>query len=117
MVAPRVAVLALSASMLSMAFAEASYSLRGCTRFEGGVTVRFVGTRGETRYMSLSPRGLELGGDVKGYARLEQVREVALQPTLKITYMSGDMVRFGPIDASCQRLLREVGAPLVHVQG
>jgi len=117
MVTPRIVVLALGASICPMASADAPYSLAGCTQSNDGVTVGFVGTHGEKRSMYLSPRGVELGGNVKGFARLSQVKEVVLRPALEITYTSGAMVRFGPIDSSCQRLLREVGAPLVHIQG
>lgn len=117
MVTLRIAVLTLGASIFSMASADVPYSLAGCTQFKDGVTVGFVGTRGEKRYMYLSPRGVELGGNVKGSARLSQVKEVVLHPAFEITYTSGTVVRFGPIDASCQRLFRKVGAPLVHIQG
>ena len=117
MVTLRIAVLVLGASIFSTASADVAYGLVGCTQFKDGVTVGFVGTRGENRNINLSPRGVELDGNVKGFARLSQVKEIALRPALEITYTSGMVVRFGPIDASCQRLFRKVGAPLVHIQG
>jgi hypothetical protein len=66
--------------------------------------------------MFLGPNKVELSGNVKGVARLSQVKELALQPILSIAYKSGDVVQFGPIDATCQSLIRRVGGPLVHIQ-
>jgi hypothetical protein len=115
MITPRILVVALGAGFFSMAFADGGYSLARCGQFKGGVSVEFVGTRGEKRSMYLSARGLELSGNVKGSARLSQVTKVVLQPALEITYTSGTVVRFGPIDASCQRIFREAGDSLVQI--
>ena len=116
MVITRVAVFTLSVSIWSAASGEASYRLVGCSQFKDGVSVGFSGPRGEKRRMHLSPRGVQLAGDVKGFARLSQVKELVLLPTLEITYTSGFRVQFGPIDAQCQQLFREVGTSLVHIK-
>ena len=116
MIALRISALVLGASMCSVALADSTYRLKGCAQFEDGVSLGFVGTRGEVRRMYLWPKGVRLGGDVKGYAKLSQVKEFELRPVLRITYTSGTSVSFGPIDSSCQQLLRRVGAPLVHIR-
>jgi len=116
MVTARIAALALGASVCSAAFADASYRLQRCVQARDGVALAFLGPRGEKRRMSITPRGVTLGGDVKGAARLSQVKEFELHPVLRIKYISGGTVHFGPIDATCQRLLREIAGPLVHIQ-
>jgi hypothetical protein len=113
----RIVLVVLGVGVCSVASADTTYRLKNCAQYKDGVSVGFIGARGEKRRMYLSPRGVELGGDVKGYARLYQVKEFELQPVLGITYTSGAVVRFGSIDASCDQLLRQVGAPLVRIKG
>ena len=116
MVKARLAALALGAIFCATAPAEAPYRLERCAQFKDGVALRFVDTSGAQRRVYLSPRGVELGGNAKGFARLSQVKELVLQPVFGITYTSGARVDFGPIDAACQGLLQEVAAPLVHIK-
>ena len=117
MFAARIAVLILGLVASVIAYpADSAYRLRGCGQFKDGVTVGFVGSRGEVRRMFLGPKAVELGGNVKGYAELSLVKELALQPVLEIAYTDGTVISFGPIDAACQRLLRDVGGRLVHIR-
>src|SRR5687767_8383302 len=95
MFAPRIVLFVLGASTYSIASADAAYRLTRCTQFKDGVALGFVGKRGEVRRMSLRPQAVELSGDVKGSARLSQVKELVLHPVLRITYTSGAVVRFG----------------------
>jgi hypothetical protein len=111
-----IAMLIVGVSACSIASAETTYRLERCAQFEQGVSLSFLGTRREVRRMFLGPDKLELSGNVKGVARLSQVKELALQPVFSITYKSGSVVKFGPIDAACQSLLRRIGGPLVHIQ-
>ncbi len=116
MLALRLIVTVLVTSVCSIALADTTYRLERCTRFQDGVTLGFIGTRGQPRRMVIRPKGVEFSGDVKGVLRLSQVEELQLRPVLQITQTTGELVRFGPIDIRCQQLLRDVATPLVHVQ-
>jgi hypothetical protein len=109
-------VLLLGAVLCATSSAATSYRLERCAQFNDGVVLKFIGSHREVRRLVLGPRGVELSGDVKGSGSLVQVRELALMPVFKIVYVSGDIVRFGPIDAPCQKLLQQVAGPLMRVR-
>lgn len=108
-------VLLLGAVLGATSSAATSYRLERCAQFNDGVVLKFIGTDREVRRMVLGPRGVELSGDVKGGASLAHVKELVLMPVLKMVYVSEDVVRFGPIDVPCQKLLQQVAGPLMRV--
>ena len=94
-----------------------SYNLARCAVDEKSVHVRFVTDRGAVRRMTLGPKGVTLSGDVKGVARLNQVKELRLAPKLEILFASGSRVEFGAITSECRNLVRQIAEPLVPLRG
>jgi len=113
----RIAFLICGALLLPAGHAEARYQLKHCVRLNEGVAVGFIGPQGQTRRLSVSKGRITLGGNVKGEGSLSEVRELSLDPVLQISYASGFVVSFGPIDSPCRELLLQVLGPHLPIRG
>lgn len=108
--------LILSSLACSPAYSGDGYKLDRCVVKEKSVYLRFVTDHGAVRRITLGPKGVSLSGDVKGSARLSQVKELRLAPKLEIVFVSGPSVEFGAITSECRHLVRQVGKSLVPLR-
>jgi hypothetical protein len=103
------------------AAAEPTYRLVRCVSVaEHGFAASFQSERKEQRRISFSSKGLSFGGNVKGQAKLEQVKELRLSPELEIVFSKPGLssLRFGPLSPQCRDIIRrEVGTVLRVVDG
>jgi hypothetical protein len=95
-----------SAVVCMPASAATTYNLSRCASVGNGVSLKFESTEQRVRRMHLGPNGVELSGDIKGYARLDAVREMKLQPKLAISYVTGPNVEFGKLTHQCAEKIR-----------
>lgn len=116
MLARKLIIILFGAVLCAASSANTNYRLKRCAQVNDGIALEFAGSNRTVRRIALSPRGVELSGDVKGGAPLAHVKELVLTPVFKIGYVTGDVVQFGAIDAPCQKLLQKVAGLLMHVR-
>jgi hypothetical protein len=93
-------------------YAEPNYYLDRCFVSDNSVSLRFVGSGARVRRIHLDPTGVTLSGDVKGYAKLNSVESLSLEPMLRVQYFSGQSVAFGTLTAQCRAKIRSVAKKL-----
>ena len=70
--------------------------------------------------MSFGSKGLSFGGNLKGQAKLEQVKELRLSPELEVVFRNPEHPsrKFGPLSPECRDIIRrKAGAVLRVVDG
>jgi dihydroorotate dehydrogenase len=60
----------------------------------------------------LGPSGVGLSGDIKGSSSLTMIREIQLQPKLRISYVGGQSVEFGKLPNQCAEKVRAAAKAL-----
>jgi len=92
------------------AAAEPAYRLTRCVAVgEHGFAASFAGGRKEQRRLSLDPKRLSLGGNVKGEVKLDQVMELRLSPVLQVVFIRPESapLSFGPLSPECRNVIRQ----------
>ena len=102
----------LGATACVPASAEVTYNLSRCAADRNTVSLAFEGDGKRVRRMHLGPGGVELGGDIKGSSPLSMVREIRLQPKLRISYVGGQFAEFGKITDECAKKVGAVAKAL-----
>jgi len=92
--------------------AEAAYNLSRCAAAEDKVSLTFEGGGKRVRRVHIGPSGVELSGDIKGSSRLSMVREIQLQPKLRILYIGGQSAEFGKLTNHCAEKVRATAKAL-----
>ncbi len=83
--------------------AEVIYNLSRCVANEDTASLAFEGGGRRVRRIHLGPRGIELSGDIKGFSPLSMVREIQLQPKLRVSYVGGQVAEFGKLTNECAK--------------
>jgi len=108
----------LSVTAFVPARAEATYNLSRCAANEDQVGLTFEGGGKRVRRVHLGPNGVELSGDIKGSSRLSMIREIQLQPKLRILYVGGQSAEFGKLTNECAEKVRATAKALfVAIRG
>lgn len=99
---------------LTTTSAHGEYRLATCSAGERQVHLKFVAETGALRRITLGPKGVELGGDIKGASRLDGVRELRVAPGRVLIYApkNGPEVKFGRLTDDCLTIVRSVAESL-----
>jgi hypothetical protein len=85
------------------ASAEITYTMSRCVANKNTASLAFEGGGRRVRRIHLGPGGVELSGDIKGSSSLNMVREIQVQPKLKISYVGGQIAEFGKLTNECAK--------------
>ena len=114
----QIVVLALSTfGIIIPTHAGDEYRLTGCSVHEGSITLGFLNESRAIRGVTIGPKGVTMGGNVKGAAPLQSVKQFRFTKTGVLVYESknGPEVVFGTISQECRMKFQRVVGPLAKI--
>jgi hypothetical protein len=104
--------------VLTPTYAAGEYRMTGCSVHEASINVGFTTESKAIRWISIGPRGVTLGGDVKGATPLESVKQFRFTARGVLVYepQNGPEIVFGPITSECRAKFERVVAPLANIK-